>query len=135
MTPPSERVAKRTRRRAIPTSNGCWTAGCTSRAACSASTRVSADDVVVRVLLPNALRVRLVEPAVELERVPGTALFEWTGPRDELAAPYRIRCESHDGRWHERYDPYSFPLEIDDQRSRALRERQPHPCASFPRRS
>src|SRR5688572_30118348 len=58
-------------------------------------------DAVVRVLLPNALRVRLVEPAVELERVPGTALFEWRGPRDEITTPYRLRFESNDGRWHE----------------------------------
>ncbi len=83
---------------------------------------VGAHDVVVRVLLPNALRVRLLEPAVELARVPGTALFEWQGPRGDIAAPYRIRWESHDGRWHEGYDPYSFPLEIDDERSRTLRE-------------
>ena len=75
---------------------------------------VGAHDAVVRVLLPNALRVRLVEPAVELERLPGTPLFEWTGPRADVATPYRIRWESNDGRWHEGYDPYSFPLEIDD---------------------
>jgi 1,4-alpha-glucan branching enzyme len=71
-------------------------------------------NAVVRVLLPNAMRVQLVEPAVELARIPGTALFEWTGLRSSIATPYRIRWESHDGRWHECYDPYSFPLEIDD---------------------
>jgi 1,4-alpha-glucan branching enzyme len=70
-------------------------------------------DVIVRVLLPNALRVRLLTPAVELTRVPGTALFEWTGPRESITAPYRVRFESQDGDWHEAYDPYSFPLEID----------------------
>jgi 1,4-alpha-glucan branching enzyme len=75
---------------------------------------VGTDDVLVRVLLPNASRVRLVEPAAELVRVPGTPLFEWRGPRASVAAPYQIRFESHDGRWHERYDPYSFPVEIDD---------------------
>jgi 1,4-alpha-glucan branching enzyme len=75
---------------------------------------VGANDAVVRVLLPSALRVRLIEPAVELARIPGTPLFEWTGPRSEIKAPYRIRFESQDGRWHERHDPYSFPLEIDD---------------------
>src|SRR5688572_622084 len=75
---------------------------------------VGAQDALVRVLLPNAKRVQLIEPAIELERVPGTALFEWRGPRTGLAAPYRIRSESHDGRWHEGYDAYSFPLEIDE---------------------
>jgi 1,4-alpha-glucan branching enzyme len=73
-----------------------------------------ANHAVVRVLLPNAMRVQLIEPAVELARLPGTALFEWAGPRSSIATPYRIRWESHDGRWHECYDPYSFPLEIDD---------------------
>jgi 1,4-alpha-glucan branching enzyme len=74
---------------------------------------VGADEVLVRVLLPNALRARLVEPAVDLERIPGTPLFQWKGPRASLATPYRVRFESQDGRWHEQYDAYSFPLEID----------------------
>jgi 1,4-alpha-glucan branching enzyme len=73
-----------------------------------------ADEIVVRILRPDAARIRLVEPAVELTRVQGTALFEWTGPRSSIESPYRIRWESHDGRWHEGYDPYAFPLEIDD---------------------
>ena len=71
-------------------------------------------DVVVRVLLPNALRVQLVEPAGDFERVPGTALFEWKGPAGSITTPYRLRFESNDGRWHEQYDPYSFPLEIEE---------------------
>jgi 1,4-alpha-glucan branching enzyme len=70
-------------------------------------------DVVVRVLRPDALRVRLIEPAVELERIPGTPLFEWRGPRDRIETPLRFRFETGDGRWHELYDPYTFPLEID----------------------
>src|SRR5262245_30177768 len=70
-------------------------------------------DVVVRVLLPNAKRVMLVTPAVDLERVPGTALFEWKGPRLEIEAPYRIRWQAYDESWHEGYDPYSFPLQIE----------------------
>jgi 1,4-alpha-glucan branching enzyme len=73
-----------------------------------------ADEVVVRVLRPDSSRIRLVDPAVELTRVANTALFEWTGPRASIKSPYRIRWESHDGRWHEGYDPYSFQLEIDE---------------------
>ena len=75
---------------------------------------IGADEAAVRVLRPDASRVRLVEPPVELTRVPGTALFEWRGPRASVTAPYRISWESHDGRWHEAFDAYSFPLEIDD---------------------
>jgi 1,4-alpha-glucan branching enzyme len=74
---------------------------------------IGSGNVVVRMLLPNALRVRLLEPAVELARVPGTPLFEWTGPGSAVRTPLRFRFETPDARWHERYDPYSFPLEID----------------------
>ena len=48
-------------------------------------------DAVVRVLRPDASRIRLVDPAVELTRVPGTALFEWTGPREIGRASCRER--------------------------------------------
>jgi 1,4-alpha-glucan branching enzyme len=47
-------------------------------------------------------------------RVPETALFEWTGPRSSLTAPYRVRWQTPDGRWHEAYDPYSFPPQIQE---------------------
>jgi 1,4-alpha-glucan branching enzyme len=70
-------------------------------------------NVRVRVLQPDAQSMSLVEPAAELTRVPGTALFEWTGPKELLALPYRLRIEMHDGAVHERYDPYSFPPHID----------------------
>ena len=51
---------------------------------------VGADEVVVRVLLPNALQVQLLDPAAQLERVPGTALFEWKGPRGDIASRYSM---------------------------------------------
>jgi 1,4-alpha-glucan branching enzyme len=74
---------------------------------------VGANGVVVRVLLPNARRAHLVAPAIELTRVTGTALFEWRGSRHELTTPYRVRWEAHDGRSHQGFDPYSFPLHIE----------------------
>jgi len=72
-----------------------------------------ASDVVVRVLKPNAKRVMLVGHEGELERVPGTPLFEWSGPGRALAVPYRVRWQATDDSWHEEYDPYCFPLHID----------------------
>jgi 1,4-alpha-glucan branching enzyme len=75
---------------------------------------LSATDAMVRVLLPNAKRVFLVSPEAELERVPGTALFEWVGPRRALATPYRVRWQGFDEAWHEHYDPYSFAVQIDE---------------------
>jgi 1,4-alpha-glucan branching enzyme len=71
------------------------------------------NEVIVRVLLPNAKRVMLVAPEVELARVPGTALFEWVGPRRRLSTPYRIRWQSFDDAWHEQFDPYSFQPHIE----------------------
>jgi 1,4-alpha-glucan branching enzyme len=71
-------------------------------------------DIRVRVLLPNARRVSLLEPPVELARVPGTALFEWIGPKRLLKTPYRLRVETHDGVVYETYDPYSFSPHIDE---------------------
>jgi 1,4-alpha-glucan branching enzyme len=75
---------------------------------------VADDRAVIRVLLPNASKARLVTPDVELERLPGTALFEWTGPAASVRAPYRVRWQAHDGAWVERYDPYSFPPHIEE---------------------
>src|SRR5262245_49620082 len=69
---------------------------------------LSATETIVRVLLPNAKRVILVSPEVELNRVPGTALFEWVGPKRRVSTPYRVRWQSFDDAWHEHYDPYSF---------------------------
>jgi 1,4-alpha-glucan branching enzyme len=74
---------------------------------------IASDEVTVRVLLPNAKRVALVTPAVELERLTGTALFQWTGPKGQLEQPYRVRWQGYDDAWHEVFDPYSFPLQIE----------------------
>jgi 1,4-alpha-glucan branching enzyme len=72
------------------------------------------DEVVVRVLLPNAKQVMLLRPEAAMQRVPGTALFEWAGPKHLVRAPYKIRWQSHTEEWHETYDPYSFPPHIDE---------------------
>jgi len=73
----------------------------------------AANEAIVRVLLPNAKRVTLVSAEAELERVPGTALFEWKGPGRQVSTPYRIRWQSFDETWHEHYDPYSFQPHIE----------------------
>jgi 1,4-alpha-glucan branching enzyme len=67
----------------------------------------------VRVLRPDAARVQLPASGLDLVRIAGTALFEGIAPRRSVEPPYRIRWQTPDGRWHEGYDPYSFPLEID----------------------
>ncbi|HEY8172039.1 MAG TPA: hypothetical protein VIH21_03045, partial [Dehalococcoidia bacterium] len=103
MTPPSERIAKVDTTRRDPDIERLLQGKLHEPRQVLGVHRRRADDadeVIVRVLRPDAMRVRLLEPAAELTRVPGTALFEWTGPRSSMTAPYRIRWESQDGRWH-----------------------------------
>jgi 1,4-alpha-glucan branching enzyme len=114
MTPPSERVAKTATTARDPDIERLLQGRLHEPRRVLGLHAGAAREAVVRVLRPDASRLRLVDPAVELTRVAGSALFEWTGPRDTVATPYRLRWESQDGRWHEGYDAYSFPLEIDD---------------------
>jgi 1,4-alpha-glucan branching enzyme len=72
-------------------------------------------EIVVRVLLPNAKRAALVAPAVDLQRVGDTPLFEWVGPRQMVTAPYRVRWLTHDDHWHQTFDPYGFPPQVDSE--------------------
>lgn len=71
-------------------------------------------EIVVRFVLPHARRAALAAPAGQLVRVGDTVLFQWTGPAERCTAPYRVRWESQDGRWHEQFDPYGFAPTIPD---------------------
>ena len=114
MTPPSERVAKSNTTARDPDIERLLHGRLHEPHRVLGLHARGADAAVIRVVRPDASRIRLVDPPVELTRVAGSALFEWTGPRDDIKTPYRLRWESHDGRWHEGYDAYSFALEIDD---------------------
>jgi len=69
---------------------------------------------VVRAWIPGASWVRIDGIDEAMERVPGTDLFEWSGPRDRVPRPYRLRWLDRGG--HERceYDPYAFPPQVAD---------------------
>ena len=67
-----------------------------------------AGEITLRVAFPDAERVELAEPRVPLMRLDGTYLFEWRGRQGELPRLYRLRWQTADGSWHERYDPYAF---------------------------
>jgi 1,4-alpha-glucan branching enzyme len=71
------------------------------------------DSVVLRVMLPYAAHVELIEPAAVLARVGETSLFEWSGPRARLAQAYRLRWQTPQGECHEQYDPYGFSSSIE----------------------
>ncbi|NNG11945.1 MAG: 1,4-alpha-glucan branching enzyme, partial [Halobacteria archaeon] len=73
-----------------------------------------ADQDLVRVFIPGAAWVRIVETAVSLERVGNTDLFEWHGLAGAVPERYRlIWCDSY-GAEHVAYDPYCFPPQLTD---------------------
>jgi 1,4-alpha-glucan branching enzyme len=73
-----------------------------------------ADQDLVRVFIPGAAWVRIVETAVSLERVGNTDLFEWHGTTGAVPERYRlIWCDRY-GAEHVAYDPYCFPPQLTD---------------------
>ena len=76
--------------------------------------RAEGERAVVRALLPRAERVRIVESAVELERIEGTDLFVWEGPASQVPLRYRLHWHDARGDIHHRYDPYCFPPQLGD---------------------
>jgi len=75
---------------------------------------VEGGHAVIRALLPRAGRVRIVESAVELERIEGTDLFVWQGPAAQVPERYRLHWYDPRGNIHHRHDPYCFPPQIGD---------------------
>lgn len=75
---------------------------------------VDADQVIIRVFLPQAEQVYLVEPAVALERVPDTDLFIGLFPASMIPAQYQVRWVDSNSQEHIAYDPYCFPPLIGD---------------------
>ncbi|GAB6040604.1 1,4-alpha-glucan branching protein GlgB [Endothiovibrio diazotrophicus] len=67
----------------------------------------------IRAHLPHAEEVMVVD-GPQLARIPGTDLFEWSGPADGIDARYRLQWREDDGQRHERHDPYCFPLQLGD---------------------
>ncbi len=64
--------------------------------------------IVVRVLVPHAATVSLVDSGEPLQRIGNTDLFQWSGPPDSLPANYRLRVIAGDGHAREFHDTYSF---------------------------
>lgn len=70
----------------------------------------------VRAFLPQAERARINEAGIDLERIPGTDLFAWEGPADQLAehSHYRVTWYDRQGRVESRCDPYTFGPQLGD---------------------
>ena len=91
----------------------------------------------MRVLLPERdARPAASSPPSSSRACPARRCSNGQGRAAASATPYRDSLASRTtaaGTKH--YDPYSFPLEIDDSDLATIRRRQPHPCASVPRRA
>jgi 1,4-alpha-glucan branching enzyme len=73
-----------------------------------------ADREMVRVHLPGAAWVRIVETGHSLDRIGSTDLFEWHGQAGSLPERYRLIWRDRYGAEHVAYDPYCFPAQLSD---------------------
>ena len=72
------------------------------------------DKLVVRVHLPYAKEVKIVEGDLPLQRIPNTDLFEWRGKPKQVPERYQLSWRDSDGNEYVAYDPYCFPPQIAD---------------------
>jgi len=73
----------------------------------------TADGVAMRVFSPQT-RALNVTGGPELERLPGTDLFHWSGAATQVPERYELNWTGDDGETHRRHDPYAFPLQVSD---------------------
>ena len=103
-------------------------AACTIRASCSACTRSPTKDVVVRVLLPNAMRVRLSDARRRARaRARHRAVRVGRARAASITTPYRIRWQSYDGALARELRPVLVPA----RRSTTAISRASPPAATF----
>ena len=69
---------------------------------------------VVRVFLPGAESVALVEASEPFARIEGTDFFLWEGPASKVPERYRIDWIDAAGDHHVHHDPYCFPPQLAD---------------------
>ncbi len=72
------------------------------------------DQTLVRVFLPHAEEVAIVEGNLPLQRIEGTDFFEWRGPGDRVQPGYRLMWKDDQHREHIGHDPYSYPPQLSD---------------------
>ena len=85
----------------------------------------------VRVFIPQAKKVSLIDIKQPLKRCFDSDLFEWQGPRGTLAEHYRLQWTDNDGNTHIHYDPYSFAPLITDFDQHLFKEGTHGQCTDF----
>jgi 1,4-alpha-glucan branching enzyme len=69
---------------------------------------VNSKQALVRVFLPHADQVEIVEIEQPMERIPGSDFFEWHGDSDSIPTHYSISWVNESGERISRVDPYCF---------------------------
>jgi 1,4-alpha-glucan branching enzyme len=72
------------------------------------------DQVVVRVFLPHATAVTMLECAQPMTAIADTGLFEWRGDATAIPEHYHIRWHDQARYEHVIHDPYSFEPQLAD---------------------
>ncbi len=72
------------------------------------------EEILVRVLLPHAETVSILEGGHAMERIEGTDLFEWRGKADQIPERYRLIWRDDEHREHLIHDPYCYPPQLGD---------------------
>jgi 1,4-alpha-glucan branching enzyme len=73
----------------------------------------SADGIAVRVFSPRTRTLRMIG-GPELERLPDTDLFLWSGAAQPVPERYELAWIDDEGEGHRRHDPYAFPPQVSD---------------------
>jgi 1,4-alpha-glucan branching enzyme len=76
--------------------------------------RLQGDRALLRVFLPEAAEVWVVEGDLPLQRLPDSDFFEWRGPAGALPERYRLRGVTKEGSAFLLHDPYAFPCQLSD---------------------
>jgi len=69
---------------------------------------------LVRVFMPQADDVTIVEGSIRLGRIPGTDMFEWRGTPGTVPDHYHLVWNDAAQHEHIAHDPYSFPPQLPD---------------------
>ncbi len=70
--------------------------------------------ILVRAMLPHAEMVTIAEGNQVMQRIEGTAIFEWRGAADALPERYRLIWRDDRHREHIAHDPYCYPPQLPD---------------------
>jgi len=74
----------------------------------------SGKNEVVRVFLPRAKQLSVVETGDTLKRIADTDIFEWRGTPDSLPDYYQLQWQDDADITHTDYDPYCFAPQLAD---------------------